>query len=240
MRHKSKIDILILFLLLLQSGAATADWKSELRELKEICDEGLLTNIECTEERSKILAKRDRDENTNQVGWYCNYHGEHSNPVLLTDEELSNFSESNDAAAIVREILDVSGLVPNFLVTPANVPNAAAEVRGGERYIRYNPTFLTKTKASSRTNWAVYAVMAHEIGHHLQGHTLKPGGSRPPIELEADEWSGWALGKLGASLRQAKSIWSNNPNAPGSSTHPAARDRLAMVDPIVKTKKSQS
>ena len=28
--------------------------------------------------------------------------------------------------------------------------------------------------------------VAHEIGHHLQGHTIQRGGSRPPIELEAD------------------------------------------------------
>jgi hypothetical protein len=212
------------------SASVFADWKNDLRELKEICDEGLLSEKECTLEREKILTERDALKTSNKVEWFCNYEGEHSTPTLLTDKELNNFSESNDASAIVRELLDISGLVPNFLVTPANVPNASAEVRGGERFIRYNPHFLANAKASSGTNWSVYAVMAHEIGHHLQGHTIKPGGSRPPIELEADEWSGWALGKLGASKKQAKSIWSSNPNAPGSMTHPAARDRLAAIE----------
>ncbi|MGI1671373.1 MAG: hypothetical protein K6L74_13760 [Neptuniibacter sp.] len=212
------------------AGSVFADWKQELRELKEICEEGLLSESECSSEREKILIERDAKKASNHVEWFCNYDGEHAHPVLLTDEELNNFSESNDASAIVRELLDISGLVPNFLVTPANVPNASAEVRGGERFIRYNPQFLAQAKVNSGTNWSVYAVMAHEIGHHLQGHTIKPGGSRPPIELEADEWSGWALGKLGASLRQAKSIWSSNPNAPGSSTHPAARDRLSAIE----------
>ena len=34
-------------------------------------------------------------------------------------------------------------------------------------------------------------------------HTLERGGSRPEIELEADEFSGFVLRKMGATLPQA-------------------------------------
>ena len=43
---------------------------------------------------------------------------------------------------------------------------------------------------------------ASSFGHHLGGHTLVPGGSQPPIELEADRFSGFVLHKMGADLDQ--------------------------------------
>jgi len=228
--NKALLSGLILVILVSIPIPIYADWKEELRELKEICSEGLLSEDECGAERRKIIKRRDDAIDTKTVEWFCQYDGNNTPPILFTESELNNFSESADASSIVREILDVSGLVPNFIVTPANVANAAAELRGGERYIRYNPNFLSQTKNSTNTNWSVYSVMAHEIGHHLQGHTLKPGGSRPPLELEADEWSGWVLGMLGAKLKDAQSYWSKKPNAPGSSTHPPARDRLVAIE----------
>ena len=36
-------------------------------------------------------------------------------------------------------------------------------------------------------------LLAHEVGHHLNGHTIHRGGSTPELELEADEFAGFIL-----------------------------------------------
>src|SRR4051794_11431070 len=48
----------------------------------------------------------------------------------------------DNAEEIIAEIIDVIGLKPNFEVKAANVPNAAAVIYGGKRYVLYNPNFI--------------------------------------------------------------------------------------------------
>jgi hypothetical protein len=97
------------------------------------------------------------------------------------------------------------------------------------RYIEYNPNFIQKLKSDAGTNWSVYSVLAHEIGHHLQGHTLTNTGSRPSIELQADEYSGFILAKLGASINDAEVAMQVFGSPQGSPTHPARNQRLAAI-----------
>jgi hypothetical protein len=78
-------------------------------------------------------------------------------------------------------------------------------------------------------NWASIAILAHEIGHHLNGHTLLGSGSQPPLELEADEFSGFVLRKMGASLSQAQSAMKIAADTRASRTHPAQQDRLTAI-----------
>lgn len=202
-----------------------ADLFSELSDLKKICDAKLLTEDLCKSRQEKILAKYDEDEDR----WFCNYAGESVEPKLFDESDGKSFSEAASASSIVKEILDEAGLAPNFIVRPASVPNAAASARGGQRFIEYNPSFISQLKAGAETNWAVYSVMAHEIGHHLQGHTLQSGGSRPDIELEADEYSGFILAKLGADLSDAQKAMSTFGSNSSSGTHPAKNERLTAI-----------
>ena len=75
-----------------------------------------------------------------------------------------------------------------------------------QRVIAFNKDFIGLVKRATGGNaWAPVSVMAHEIGHHLSGHTITPGGSQPPTELEADKFSGFVLYKMGASLDDASS-----------------------------------
>ena len=128
------------------------------------------------------------------------------------------------------EILAVSGLAPNFQVAASDsIPNAAAIVRSSERFIIFNPNWLETLSQSASSDWETYAVLAHEIGHHLQGHTLLGIGSRPPIELEADSYAGFVLGALGADLDEASALWRDFREA-GSATHPPRHQRLAAVE----------
>ena len=50
------------------------------------------------------------------------------------------------------------------------------------------------------------SILAHEVGHHINGHTLSKSLSayeNKLQELEADEFSGFVMHKLGATLEQA-------------------------------------
>src|SRR5690606_36517304 len=69
----------------------------------------------------------------------------------------------------------------------------------------------------------------HENGHHLNGHTLSSRGSNHADELEADEFSGFVLRKMGASLAGAQAAMRVLAEKQASATHPARADRLAHI-----------
>ena len=116
------------------------------------------------------------------------------------------FDASSEADRIVLEIVDALGLQKNFIVKSSNVPNALATTDGGQRYILYSTTFLEKFKADANTRWAAYSVLAHEIGHHLNGHDFSETDSRKRklLEMEADQFSGSVLRMLGATLPESQ------------------------------------
>ena len=153
----------------------------------------------------------------------CSYYGEHVNSNII------GFSSSAEAKNVVTDIIDVLGLQPKFEVRSANIPNAAAVIASGKRYILYNPNFINTINKAAGNKWASVAILAHEIGHHLNGHTLQAGGSRPNIELEADEFSGFVLRKMGASLSEAQSAMKIAANHRATTTHPAKDHRLTSI-----------
>jgi hypothetical protein len=137
---------------------------------------------------------------------------------------------ASQAAGIIREITEAVGLQPRFeLRATTQVDNAAAVVYGGRRYLLYNPTFLAAVNRAGHTDWAGISILAHEMGHHLNGHTLRAGGSQPEDEIEADEFSGFVLRRLGASLAQAQAALATVSPDAGSATHPGRAPRLAAI-----------
>ncbi|KAA9327554.1 membrane-binding protein [Hymenobacter busanensis] len=131
---------------------------------------------------------------------------------------------------VLREITDVVGLKPRFeLRATSDVENAAAVVYGGKRYLLYNPTFVAAVNRAGRTDWAGISILAHEMGHHLNGHTLRAGGSNPSDELEADEFSGFVLRKMGASLAESQTAMAVVAQETDSPTHPGRTTRLAAI-----------
>ena len=152
----------------------------------------------------------------------CSYYGEPINTSIM------GFASSSEAKNVINNIIDVIGLQPSFEIRSANIPNAAAVVQAGKRYILYNPNFIASVEKAAGDKWASIAILAHEIGHHLNGHTIA-GVSRPTIELEADEFSGFVLRKMGASLQQAQLAMKGAANQRASATHPAKDDRLNYI-----------
>ncbi|QNN70884.1 TPM domain-containing protein [Thermomonas carbonis] len=142
-----------------------------------------------------------------------------------------------DCRDMIEQVMAFTGLPQNFDVTEADVPNAAAAIlldqqKLPHRVIAFNPQFIELVRRETGGNpWSAVSIMAHEAGHHLAGHTIQPGGSQPPIELEADKFSGFVLYKMGASRSDTlKAINTLVPEAvPGDSTHPGRSQRAAAV-----------
>lgn len=154
----------------------------------------------------------------------CSYYGE-----TITGD-ITAYEAGNTAQKVVKDIMSVIGLKPNFELRAANVPNAAAVILKSKRYILYNPKFMDNINSASGSKWSAISILAHEIGHHLNGHTLDNVGSRPQTELEADEFSGFVLRKMGATLEEAQSAMAIIARMKGSHTHPAKSDRLAYIE----------
>ncbi|TWF47653.1 TPM domain-containing protein [Neorhizobium alkalisoli] len=161
----------------------------------------------------------------------CSYDGK----ALKIDAAALKTSAEAEGMAAVSRIMRFTGLPQNFTIMESDVPNAAAIIVMGKdgipkRVIAYNRTFMQQVaQATGEAGWPGTSILAHEIGHHLSGHTLLPGGSQPPIELEADKFSGFVLFKMGASLAEAeKAIATLIPEADGP-THPGRKKRLAAI-----------
>jgi hypothetical protein len=138
---------------------------------------------------------------------------------------------SAEATKVIEDICTKIGVnASSFTIEAATVANAEAIILDGKRYIHYNPLYIDKIQQKSQTYWSLIFVLAHEIGHHISGHTL----SKVDIEkcqeeeLEADKFAGCALRHLGATaeeLERALSFFSTE----GSKTHPPRADRLVFA-----------
>lgn len=153
----------------------------------------------------------------------CSYYGEE-----ITDD-IYSFSSTNEAIKIITRIVDAVGLEQNFEVRAANVPNAAAVIFEDKRYILYSQVFMSEIESTTKTKWASISILAHEIGHHLNGHTLDSIGSRPDKELEADKFSGFVCYMLGGTLKEAQEAMRHISSETSSDTHPPKSARLEAI-----------
>lgn len=153
----------------------------------------------------------------------CSYYGE-----TITGD-IHAYDAEPVTETVVKRVMASVGLHSNFELRAANVPNAAAVIIKSKRYILYNPKFMSQINSVTGSDWAAVSILAHEIGHHLNGHTLDNVGSRPQTELEADEFSGFVLRKLGAGLADAQAVMEVIASLKGSHSHPPKTDRLTAI-----------
>lgn len=141
---------------------------------------------------------------------------------------------STVSAASIQDMLDdimnVTGLQTNFELKAAKVLNIEASISHKKRLILYNPAFIEWVSRATNDKWGVIALLAHEIGHHLNGHTLKRSGSAPAVELEADEFAGFVLRRMGATLKEAQEVMIYIAKTQASATHPARSDRMEAIE----------
>lgn len=135
---------------------------------------------------------------------------------------------SPEAVKIVQRISDGVGIRANFKIVAADIERYAkafATVRDGQRYIVYNRKNFRWSKGQA--GWADVATMAHEVGHHIASHVYVNEYSGHEQELEADRFSGFAMARLGASLKQATARFGN---ATATKYHPSGADRRKAVE----------
>ncbi|GAB4022282.1 hypothetical protein GCM10028773_34420 [Spirosoma koreense] len=141
-----------------------------------------------------------------------------------------NTSSNGHAERVVDRILKPIGLMRNFKVIEcSNTDNCFATVLKGQRFIVYDASFMQQIEEETETDWSAISIMAHEIGHHLQGHTIDGRGGQPQKEIEADKFSGFVLHQLGASLDESLVAVRALGDEHATSTHPAKPARLDAI-----------
>jgi Zn-dependent protease with chaperone function len=147
--------------------------------------------------------------------------------------EVSLYEALETEEKMVNEIINSVGLPQNFIILSSpEVDNACATIlfnthtKKYDRVIIYNPLFIL-TLQDEVGDWAVKSVLAHEIGHHLAGHSF---GTTVISEQEADRFAGFILSKMGATEKEALSaIEALLKNTPPNSTHPPYGARYVIT-----------
>ena len=126
---------------------------------------------------------------------------------ICPNVQFHGFRTNDGIEKLVNRITSNIGLKPNFILIPCpDIKNCAALLYDDNiRYIIYDKPFMDGIAKTVKTNWSNMMILAHEIGHHLNGHTLRRANKEVSRmeELEADEFAGFILGKMGATMQQA-------------------------------------
>ena len=156
-------------------------------------------------------------------------------------KSLKGFAADKEADDALDEILAVIGAAKNFYLIPCDeINNALALTYKGERFILYDKDFIDKINKATN-DWSGKFILAHEVGHHINGHTRdfliasvlddQTKEKQREEELEADEFAGFIVAKLGAKYNQIKELI--NTIAPEKddkySTHPNRSKRLEAI-----------
>ena len=162
-----------------------------------------------------------------QQTFICSYTGRNAGAeVVCSPTATSNVH----AERVVDRILRPIGLMRNFKVIEcSNTDNCFATVLKGQRFIVYDAAFMQNIEEETETDWSAISIMAHEIGHHLQGHTIDGQGGQPQKEIEADKFSGFVLHQLGASLDESLVAVKALGNERATPTHPAKPARIDAI-----------
>lgn len=162
------------------------------------------------------------------------YNNSRNAAELCTEIKSSGFMSNAEADDALAKILSVVGASKRFIVAPCeNINNALAVIDDGMRYILYDPEFINSISQTS-DYWANMSILAHEVGHHINGHTLNASISayeNKIQELEADEFSGFVMQKIGATLDEAiDAIASIAPSGDDTySSHPNKERRIKAI-----------
>lgn len=169
-----------------------------------------------------------------QVNFACNFFDNSVKYIPPPAEGVKDEDAEKWMRGMINKIMDVTGLQNRYqLRAMKNYNNCSAVCLnnniGQERFIQFDKAFLQAFQKRTQNRWFVFGALAHEIGHHLNGHTLEGIGSRPNKEIEADEFAGFVMQKLGATLQEAQGIFSFLNATDGPPTHPVRAKRYEAI-----------
>lgn len=172
-----------------------------------------------------------------------------------SQNQLYSFVDNQEAIGYVQKLMDLAGLPMNFIVSECSgIQNAFAYNYDGIQYIFYGNEFLESLNSNSNDIGSI-TVLAHEIGHHLAGHTsansyISQYCKNAPCndqsqdcldaleisrkrELQADRFAGFIMYKFGSSLSQTQEAFrrllNNQDYEDLCSTHPTLSKRLNAI-----------
>jgi antitoxin component YwqK of YwqJK toxin-antitoxin module len=176
------------------------------------------------------LLAQNRPTTIEEDHFECHYFGYKK---MSSPQDICNFlsfRSNQHAEEVVDRIIRQVGLTRNFVVVECpNTQNCFATVVEGQRYIVYDGEFMKRVENETHTDWGAISIVAHEIGHHLQGHTIDGKGSRPQKELEADKFSGFVMHQLGASLDEATITIQTFGDEKATFSHPVKTVRIEAI-----------
>ncbi len=194
----------------------------------------LVTLLFVTHNLSAQVKHIEKNLTSAQVSFACNFFDNSVKYIPPTAEGVKDEDAERWMRGMINKIMDVTGLQNRYeLRAMKNYNNCSAicfsNNIGQERFIQFDKAFLQAFEKRTNNRWFVFGVLAHEIGHHLNGHSLEGVGSRPNKEIEADEFAGFIMKKLGATLAEAQGIFSFLNNTDGPPTHPVKAKRYQAI-----------
>lgn len=171
----------------------------------------------------KIPESKDEFGNIDNVSLGCGYN------YSFEKNDLKIYLPNTREVDIINKILSYSGISSNFEIYKADIENAVATIIENQRYILYDERLFDYTDKSTKSRWSSISILAHEIGHHLSGHTLNSSSDQIKSELEADKFSGFVLYKMGASLEDASKAIDLLGTYSDTETHPSKSTRIQAI-----------
>ena len=131
---------------------------------------------------------------------------------IAPGSQVMAFRSESQAEEMMARVLAYAGLRPNFVFrrddsVGGNIAVATlVEDRGGDTYrlIAYSQPDMTELSRRAGTEWALMMVLAHEVGHHVQGHIVRGTPRMRDYQEQADEYAGFVLNNMGATLEEAR------------------------------------
>jgi tetratricopeptide (TPR) repeat protein len=150
---------------------------------------------------------------------------------FIGDQSYVTNNSFNDC---VNRMMSSIALPQNFiLVECSNIKNAFAYTKNGVRYIIIDKNWVQSFHSQ---DWFIQSIIAHEIGHHLCGHSIQETSmsleQRKQRELEADRFAGYLLKTINGTLNQALTGINRlipNEISDVNSTHPSRSKRIQAV-----------
>lgn len=155
----------------------------------------------------------------------CFYDESNKSNEILIIKPKSNFYPN-----MASEILLSVGIKKTVLFYEAAIDNALATIYNGQLLIIYDPIFLQSMEKISGNQGGSKLVLAHEIGHLLNLHSISPSSSSPWWdELDADYFAGSVAYAQNIPIETVYKCAEIYPTISYSSTHPHRNSRIKTM-----------